>query len=174
MPFNRVIEGYLDELTALRRDLHAHPELAFEERRTADVVAAKLAEWGIEVDRGLAVTGVVGTLRRGEGRRSIALRADMDALPMPEKTALPYASRHAGRMHACGHDGHTAMLLGAARYLAETRRFDGTVHFVFQPAEEGRGGGRVMVEEGLFERFPAEAVYGMHNMPGLAVDQIAV
>ena len=174
MPINPVIAGYADELTAIRRDLHAHPEIAFEEERTAGIVADRLAEWGIAVDRGLAVTGVVGTLKAGSGTRSVALRADMDALPMPEKNEFGHASRRPGRMHACGHDGHTAMLLGAARYLAGTRNFDGTVHFVFQPAEEGRGGGRVMVEEGLFERFPADAVFGLHNMPGLATDQIAV
>ena len=174
MPINPIIAGYADELRAIRRDIHAHPEIAFEERRTAGIVAEALSRWGIAVERGVAVTGVVGTLTAGTGGRSIALRADMDALPMPEKNDFAHASRRPGLMHACGHDGHTAMLLGAARYLAETRRFDGTVHFVFQPAEEGRGGGRVMVEEGLFERFPADAVYGLHNMPGLAVDQIAV
>ena len=174
MPINPVIAGYAEELRAIRRDLHAHPEIAFEETRTAAIVADRLSEWGIAVDRGLAVTGVVGTLKAGTGTRAIALRADMDALPMPEKNDFAHASSRAGRMHACGHDGHTAMLLGAARYLAGSRNFDGTVHFVFQPAEEGRGGGRVMVEEGLFERFPADAVYGMHNMPGLATDQIAV
>lgn len=174
MPINPVIAGYTDELRGIRRDIHTHPEIAFEEWRTAGIVADRLSEWGIAVERGLAVTGVVGTLKAGSGTRSIALRADMDALPMPEKNDFAHASRQAGKMHACGHDGHTAMLLGAARYLAESGRFDGTVHFVFQPAEEGRGGGRVMVEEGLFERFPADAVYGMHNMPGLAVDQIAV
>ena len=174
MPMNSTIAGYAGEMRAIRRDLHAHPEIAFEEERTAGIVADKLAEWGIAVDRGLAVTGVVGTLTVGTGTRSVALRADMDALPMPEKNAFGHASRRAGRMHACGHDGHTAMLLGAARYLAATRDFDGTVHFIFQPAEEGRGGGRVMVEEGLFRRFPADAVYGLHNMPGLAVDRIAV
>ena len=174
MPVNPVIASYVDELRAIRRDLHAHPEIAFEEERTAAIVAERLADWGIAVDRGLAVTGVVGTLSVGSGKRSVALRADMDALPMPEKNEFGHASRNPGRMHACGHDGHTAMLLGAARYLAGSRNFDGTVHFVFQPAEEGRGGGRVMVEEGLFDRFPADAVYGLHNMPGLATDQIAV
>ena len=174
MPINPTIAGYAEELTEIRRDLHAHPEIAFEEERTAGIVADRLAEWGIAVDRGLAVTGVVGTLKAGSGARSVALRADMDALPMPEKNEFGHASRRPGRMHACGHDGHTAMLLGAARYLAGTRNFDGTVHFVFQPAEEGRGGGRVMVEEGLFDRFPADAVFGLHNMPGLATDQIAV
>ncbi len=174
MAVNPIIAGYVDELKAIRRDIHAHPEIAFEEERTAGIVADRLAEWGIAVDRGLAVTGVVGTLTVGSGTRSVALRADMDALPMPEKNDFGHASRRPGQMHACGHDGHTAMLLGAARYLASSRNFDGTVHFVFQPAEEGRGGGRVMVEEGLFERFPADAVFGLHNMPGLATDQIAV
>lgn len=169
----RILE-FSDELTELRRDLHAHPELGFEEHRTADIVARKLSEWGIEVDRGLGVTGVVGTLQAGTGNRSVGLRADMDALPMPERGDLPYASRTEGKMHACGHDGHTVMLLGAARYLAETRQFSGTVHFIFQPAEEGRGGAARMVEDGFFDRFPLDAVYGMHNMPGLDPDQMAV
>jgi len=151
-----------------RRDIHAHPELAFQEHRTSQLVADKLASWGIEVTRGIAGTGLVGTLRgrnaaQGNSRRSIGLRADMDALPMQEITGLPYASQTPGKMHACGHDGHTAMLLGAAKYLAETRNFDGTVHFIFQPAEEDGGGGRVMVEEGLFTRFPCDAVFGIHN-----------
>lgn len=168
------IAGFHEEMAGWRRHIHAHPEMAFKERQTADFVAAKLAEFGIEVHRGLARTGVVGTLRTGAGTSTLALRADMDALPIAEKTGLGHASRNAGVMHACGHDGHTAMLLGAARYLAETRNFDGTVHFVFQPAEENEGGGRVMVEEGLFEQFPAEAVYGMHNWPGLPVGQFAV
>ena len=165
--FNRIAEFH-DELTAWRRDIHAHPELGFEEQRTSDLVAAKLQEFGIEVHRGLARTGVVGTLRgNAASGRSIALRADMDALPMPEANTFAHASTAPGKMHACGHDGHTVMLLGAARYLAETRNFAGTVHFVFQPAEEGAGGGKVMIEEGLFERFPADEVYGLHNMPGL-------
>jgi hippurate hydrolase len=151
-----------------RRDIHAHPELAFQEHRTSQLVADKLTSWGIEVTRGIAGTGLVGTLRgrgaaQGNSRRSIGLRADMDALPMQEITGLPYASQTPGKMHACGHDGHTAMLLGAAKYLAETRDFDGTVHFIFQPAEEDGGGGRVMVEEGLFTRFPCDAVFGIHN-----------
>jgi hippurate hydrolase len=146
---NRIADA-ADELTEWRRDLHAHPELGFQETRTSDVVAAKLEAWGIEVTRGIARTGIVGTLRCGTSRRAIGIRADMDALPIEEATGLPYASQNPGRMHACGHDGHTTMLLGAARYLAETRNFDGTVHFIFQPAEEGPGGGRVMVEEGLF------------------------
>jgi len=154
-----------EELTAWRRDIHAHPELCFEEHRTSDLVAARLESFGIEVTRGIAKTGVVGTLKTGTGNRAIALRADMDALPLNEKNEFAYRSRHDGRMHACGHDGHTTILLGAARYLAKTRNFDGTVYFVFQPAEEGGGGGRIMVEEGLFDRFPAEAVYGLHNAP---------
>lgn len=165
---------HLAELTSLRRDLHAHPELGFEEHRTADLVAEKLAAWGIEVHRGLGQTGVVGTVTAGSGDRAIALRADMDALAMPELADRPHRSTHPGRMHACGHDGHTTMLLGAARYLSENRQFDGTVHLIFQPAEEGRGGARAMIEGGFFDRFPVDSVYGMHNMPGLAPDQIAV
>jgi len=160
---------YQDELTAIRRDIHAHPELGLEEYRTADIVARKLEEWGIEVHRGVGVTGVVGVLRSGNGQASIGLRADMDALPILEATGLPHASLNAGRMHACGHDGHTTMLLGAARYLAETRDFNGTVNFIFQPAEEGVGGALAMLKDGLFERFPCNAVYGMHNRPGLPV-----
>jgi len=161
-------------LVALRHDLHAHPELGFEETRTADILAAKLAEAGVSVHRGLGLTGVVGTLTRGNGPGRIALRADMDALAMPELTALPYASRNPGRMHACGHDGHSVMLLGAARQLARDGRFNGTVHFIFQPAEEGRGGAQRMVEDGFFDRFPVDRVYGLHNMPGLDPDEIAV
>jgi amidohydrolase len=165
------IDDLLPDLIALRRDLHAHPELAFEEKRTAGVVAAALRLIGLEVHEGLAGTGVVGTLRQGASNRRIGLRADMDALPMAEQSRLGYASRHAGAHHGCGHDGHTAMLLGAARHLARTRRFDGTVHFIFQPAEEGRGGARVMVEQGLFERFPCDAVYALHNWPDLPLGQ---
>lgn len=161
-------------LVALRHDLHAHPELGFEETRTAAIVAEKLAEVGIAVHRGLGTTGVVGTLTRGNGPGRIALRADMDALAMPEATGLPFASRNPGRMHACGHDGHTVMLLGAARKLALSGDFDGTVHFVFQPAEEGRGGAQRMVDDGFFQRFPVDRVYGLHNMPGLDSDEIAV
>ncbi|MBX5158474.1 MULTISPECIES: M20 aminoacylase family protein [unclassified Rhizobium] len=168
------IKDDLPFLTALRRDLHAHPELGFEEERTAGIVARLLEEAGIGVHRGLAGTGVVGTLQVGNGTRRIGLRADMDALAMPETAERPYRSTVPGKMHACGHDGHTAMLLGAARHLAATRGFSGTVHFIFQPAEEGRGGARRMVEEGLFKLFPCDAVYGLHNMPGLAIDQIAV
>jgi hippurate hydrolase len=163
------------ELVHIRRDIHAHPELAFEEQRTSQLVADKLAEWGIEVHRGLAKTGVVGVIRgRKEGERAIGLRADMDCLPMHETGEVPHKSKVAGRMHACGHDGHTTMLLGAARYLAQTRNFAGTVNLIFQPAEEGGGGGKVMVEEGLFERFPCEAVYALHNWPGLPPGKIAV
>ncbi|WP_064683383.1 M20 aminoacylase family protein [Rhizobium bangladeshense] len=168
------IKDDLPFLTALRRDLHAHPELGFEEERTAGIVARLLEEAGIAVHRGLGGTGVVGTLQVGNGTRRIGLRADMDALAMPEAAERPYKSTVPGRMHACGHDGHTAMLLGAARHLAATRGFCGTVHFIFQPAEEGRGGAKRMVDEGLFRLFPCDAVYGLHNMPGLAVDEIAV
>ncbi|MFD2646362.1 M20 aminoacylase family protein [Devosia albogilva] len=164
----------LESMIALRRDLHQHPELGFEEVRTSDIVAASLAEAGIEVHRGLGRTGVVGTLRAGAGSRRIALRADMDALAMPELGEPPYRSTTPNVMHACGHDGHTVMLLAAARHLARTRNFSGTVHFIFQPAEEGRGGARAMVEGGFFDQFPADAVYGLHNMPGLAVDEMAV
>lgn len=168
------ISNDLPFLTNLRRDLHAHPELGFEEERTSDIVVKFLEEAGIQVHRGLGGTGVVGTLQIGNGTRKIGLRADMDALAMPETADRPYKSTVPGKMHACGHDGHTTMLLGAARYLAETRGFSGTVHFIFQPAEEGRGGAKRMVEEGLFKQFPCDAVYGLHNMPGLAVDEIAV
>jgi amidohydrolase len=163
MPVVNRIADFAAELTEWRRDIHAHPELGLEEYRTSELVAAKLASWGIEVTRGLAGTGVVGTLRSGGSERSIGLRADMDALEMTEANEFEYRSANPGKMHACGHDGHTTMLLGAAKYLAETRNFDGTVHFIFQPAEEGLGGGRIMVEEGLFDRFPCDAVYGAHN-----------
>lgn len=162
------------ELTEWRRDLHAHPELGFEETRTSDLVAAKLAAFGCEVHRGLGKTGVVGTLREGSSARSVGLRADMDALPIEEVGACEHRSRHRGKMHACGHDGHTTMLLGAARYLAETRNFDGSVHFIFQPAEEGMGGATAMVEDGLFEKFPCDAIFGMHNRPGLPIGHFAV
>jgi amidohydrolase len=164
------LQAYEAELIEIRRDIHAHPEIGFEETRTAALVAEKLRGWGVEVAEGLAKTGVVGTVRGTRpGQRAIGLRADMDALNILEKTNLPYASQNPGKMHACGHDGHTTMLLGAARYLAEHPDFGGTVHFIFQPAEEGGGGGRVMVEEGLFDRFPCDAVYGMHNKPGIPV-----
>jgi hippurate hydrolase len=164
-------------ISELRRDIHAHPELCFEEVRTADLVAARLAEWGIAVHRGLGTTGVVGVVHGRDGGasgRAIGLRADMDALPMTEFNTFAHASRHAGKMHACGHDGHTAMLLAAAQHLARQRDFDGTVYLIFQPAEEGGGGAREMINDGLFERFPMEAVFGMHNWPGMAVGQFAV
>src|SRR5262252_2665833 len=168
------IEGYHDDLTNWRRDIHAHPELGFEEHRTSDLVAEKLAQFGYEVFRGIGRTGVVGRLRAGTSVRSIGLRADMDALPIQEATNLPYRSRHNGRMHACGHDGHTTMLMGAARYLAETRNFDGTVHFIFQPAEEGLGGAEAMVREGMLDSFRCDALFGMHNAPGLAVGKFTI
>ncbi len=174
MPLKERIAEYDEELAAIRRDIHKHPETAFEEERTAAIVAERLASWGVEVHRGLAKTGVVGTLRSGASDRAIGLRADMDALDMDELNEVPYRSVHAGKMHACGHDGHTTMLLGAARYLAETRAFDGAVQFIFQPAEELGGGARVMIEDGLFERFPVDAVYGMHNMPGIPAGSFAV
>jgi amidohydrolase len=176
MPIINRIAEFHDDMTEWRHDLHAHPETAFEERRTSAFVAAKLREFGLDaVDEGLAGTGVVGTLKgRRPGSRAIGLRADMDALPIAEKNDFAHRSTHDGKMHACGHDGHTTMLLGAARYLAETRNFAGTVHFIFQPAEENEGGGRVMVEQGLFDKFPVEAVYGMHNFPGIPVGKFAV
>ena len=167
------LETLAADMTAWRRDLHAHPETAFEERRTSDIVAEKLASFGLEVHRGLAGTGVVAVLRNGAGP-AVAFRADMDALHIAEETNLPHASRHPGRMHACGHDGHTAMLLGAARYLTENPVFQGTIVFVFQPAEENEGGGRVMVEDGLFDLFPVDQVFGLHNWPGLPVGRIAL
>ena len=164
-------------MAALRRDIHAHPELCFEEVRTADLVARQLAGWGIPVHRGLGRTGVVGTVHGRDGGacgRAIGLRADMDALPMQEFNTFAHTSRHAGKMHACGHDGHTAMLLAAAQHLAQHRDFDGTVHLIFQPAEEGGGGAREMVQDGLFEQFPMQAVFGMHNWPGMPVGTFAV
>lgn len=169
------IVAWQDDITAIRRDLHAHPELAYEEYRTADTVAHWLTEWGIEVHRGLAGTGVVGTIqgKLGTGPR-IGLRADMDALPVLEQNDFAHVSRHEGKMHACGHDGHTAMLLSAARYLAAHRDFAGTVYVIFQPAEEGFAGARKMIEEGLFTRFPMDAVFGMHNWPGLPAGEFAV
>jgi hippurate hydrolase len=174
MPIIDRIAQLHDDLTSWRRDIHAHPELGFEERRTSDLVAAKLAEFGCEVHRGIGKTGVVGRLRVGNSPRTVGLRADMDALPIEEANTFDHRSRHEGRMHACGHDGHTTMLLGAARYLAETRAFDGTVHFIFQPAEEGLGGAEAMVKEGVFERFPCDAIFGMHNAPGIAVGKFAI
>ena len=174
MPVINRIAAFHEDMISWRHDIHRNPETAFEEHRTAEMVARQLESFGIEVHRGLAGTGVVGTLRAGKGGRAIALRADIDALHIQEKNAVPHASCVPGKMHACGHDGHTAMLLGAAKYLAETRRFDGTVHFVFQPAEENEGGGRVMVEQGLFEKFPCDAIYGMHNWPGMATGNFAI
>lgn len=164
-------------IAAVRKDIHAHPELCFEEVRTADVVAQKLTEWGIPIHRGLGKTGVVGIVKGRDGGasgRAIGLRADMDALPMQEFNTFAHASKHAGKMHACGHDGHVAMLLAAAQHFAKHRNFDGTVYLIFQPAEEGGGGARVMIEDGLFEQFPMEAVYGMHNWPGMPVGTFAV
>ena len=167
------IRTFHDELTAIRRDFHAHPEIGMEETRTAGIVAAKLREWGIEVHEGVGRTGVVGVLRRGAGP-SVGLRADMDCLPMEEQTNLDYRSNTPGRMHACGHDGHTTMLLGAARYLAQSDTFRGTVHFIFQPGEEGMGGALAMLEDRLFERFPCDAIYAMHNRPGMALGAFAI
>ncbi|MGO1117237.1 M20 aminoacylase family protein [Rhodovibrionaceae bacterium A322] len=163
-----------DELTAIRRDIHMHPETAFEEHRTADIVAEKLESWGIDVHRGLAKTGVVGTLKAGTANRAIGLRADLDALDLHELNDFDHKSKYEGKMHGCGHDGHTVMLLGAAKYLAETKNFDGTVQFIFQPAEENVAGGRVMISDGLFEKFPVEEVYGMHNMPGFELGKFAM
>ena len=164
-----------DEMVAIRRDIHKHPETAFEEVRTADIVAAKLTEWGIPIHRGLATTGVVGTLKGARpGQKTIGLRADMDALHLQEKNDFDHRSVIDGKMHACGHDGHTAMLLAAAKHLAANPDFAGTVHFIFQPAEEGSGGARVMIEEGLFDLFPCDAVYGMHNMPGVPTGHFAI
>ena len=167
------LDGWLsqhtDELTAIRRDIHAHPELGLEEHRTAALVAAKLREWGVEVTEGVGGTGVVGVIRgRLGGQRAVGLRADMDCLALEEQTALPWASQHPGKMHACGHDGHTTMLLGAAGYLAQNRDFGGTAVMIFQPAEEGRGGARAMLDDDLFGRFPCDAIYGLHNSPGMA------
>ncbi|MDO9143987.1 M20 aminoacylase family protein [Rhodoferax sp.] len=172
----KIIDAILTQapgLAALRRDLHAHPELCFNEFRTADVVAAKLTDWGIPVHRGLGTTGVVGIVKNGTSSRAIGLRADMDALPMQEANTFAHASTQPGKMHACGHDGHTAMLLAAAQYFAKHRNFDGTVYLIFQPAEEGGGGAREMIKDGLFDKFPMDAVFGMHNWPGLQFGQFA-
>ena len=168
------IMAFQSELRRIRRDLHAHPELCYEEQRTSDVVAAKLTEWGIPVVRGLGRTGVVGIIKNGTSERAIGIRADMDALPMQEINTFEHASRHPGKMHACGHDGHTAMLLGAAYHLARHRHFDGTVYLIFQPAEEGGAGAREMINDGLFTRFPMDAIYGMHNWPGAATGTLSV
>ena len=167
---------FLADLVAIRRDIHAHPELAFKEGRTSDIVARELSAYGLEVHRGLAKTGVVGVLRKGTSRRAIGLRADMDALPLSEKNTFAHHSRHDGQMHACGHDGHTTLLLGAARYLAENvdqLDFDGTVYFIFQPAEESEGGAKVMIEDGLFRQFPMDSVFGLHNWPGIPVGELS-
>jgi len=174
LPVINRIAAFADDLTEWRRDLHAHPEIGLQEFRTSAVVAEKLRGWGIEVTTGIAGTGLVGTLRRGRSQRAIGIRADMDALPMEEANTFAHRSQNPGRMHACGHDGHTTMLLGAARYLAETGNFDGTVHFIFQPAEENEGGGRIMVEEGLFQRFPCDMVFGAHNDTSLPKGAMAV
>lgn len=174
MPIIPAVLELADELTEIRRDIHAHPELGFEEQRTSDIIAQKLAEFGCEVHRGLATTGVVGTIRKGNSLKAIGLRADMDCLPMQELNEFAHRSQHDGKMHGCGHDGHTTMLLGAARYLAATRNFEGTVHFIFQPGEEGYGGGRVMVQQGLFDKFPCDAVFAMHNKPGIPLGSMAV
>ncbi|MCC8961651.1 amidohydrolase [Bradyrhizobium sp. Pear76] len=175
MPTIERIDSFADELTAIRRDLHAHPEIGFEEVRTSGIVADRLTSWGIEVHRGLGGTGVVGVLKgKGNSTKKIGLRADMDALPMEENTNLKWRSTIPGRFHGCGHDAHTTMLLGTARYLAETRNFDGTVHFIFQPAEEGLGGARAMIKDGLFKQFPCDEVYGLHNAPDLNHGEIAI
>ena len=176
----KLIESILAQaptMAAIRRDLHAHPELCFEEVRTADIVAAKLTEWGIPIHRGMGTTGVIGIVHGRDGGacgRGIGLRADMDALPMQEFNTFAHASQHAGKMHACGHDGHTAMLLAAAQHLAKHRDFDGTVYLIFQPAEEGGGGAREMIKDGLFDKFAMEAVFGMHNWPGMPAGSFAV
>ena len=173
----QIIESILADaavVTSIRRDIHAHPELCFEEQRTADVIARALADWGIPVHRGLGKTGVVGIVKNGSSPRAVGLRADIDALPMTEHNTFAHASRHAGKMHACGHDGHTAMLLAAAKHLSRHRNFDGTVYLVFQPAEEGGGGAREMIKDGIFERFPMEAIFGLHNWPGMRVGTVGV
>ena len=161
-------------MTSWRRDIHAHPEIAFDEHRTSKIVAEKLESFGIEVETGIAGTGVVGTLKKGRGNRAIGLRADLDALPIHEANDFDHKSKHDGLMHACGHDGHTCMLLGAAKYLAEYDDFEGIVHFIFQPAEENEGGGRAMVEAGLFDKYPVESVFGMHNIPGMPTGSFAI
>ena len=173
----QVIESILADaaqIAAIRRDIHAHPELCFEERRTADVIAAQLTAWGIPIHRGLGKTGIVASIRNGTSQRAVGLRADIDALPITEFNTFAHKSTHVGKMHACGHDGHTAMLLAAAKHLSKHRNFDGTVHLIFQPAEEGGGGAREMMRDGLFEKFPMEAVFGAHNWPGLAAGQFAL
>jgi hippurate hydrolase len=168
------IVEFQSELQQIRRDIHAHPELCFEEQRTSEIIAQKLTEWGIPVIRGLGLTGVVGVIRNGTGKRAVGLRADMDALPVQEINTFSHTSKHQGKMHACGHDGHVAMLLGAAHYLSKHRNFDGTVYVIFQPAEEGGGGAKRMMDDGLFEQCPMEAVFGMHNWPGVPVGTFGV
>ena len=173
----RLIESILSDaaaITTLRRDIHAHPELCFEEQRTSDLIAKALTDWGIPVHRGMGKTGVVGIVKSGTSARAVGLRADIDALPMTEANRFAHASTHAGKMHACGHDGHTAMLLAAAKHLAKHRQFDGTIYLVFQPAEEGGGGAREMMKDGLFEKFPMEAIFGAHNWPGMPVGHFAL
>jgi len=173
----RLIESILADAAAIatvRRDIHAHPELCFEEQRTSDVIAKQLTDWGIPVHRGMGKTGVVGIITNGTSKRAVGLRADIDALPMTEHNTFAHASQHHGKMHACGHDGHTAMLLAAAKHMAKNRSFDGTVYVVFQPAEEGGGGAREMIRDGLFEKFPMEAIFGAHNWPGMQVGQFAI
>ncbi|MBB6890460.1 amidohydrolase [Escherichia coli] len=163
------IRGFEEELREIRHQIHENPELGLQEFKTSALVAEKLRQWGYEVEQGLATTGIVATLKVGDGEKSIGLRADMDALPIYENSGKPWASKHPGLMHACGHDGHTTILLGAARYFAETRRFNGTLRLIFQPAEEMINGGEIMVKEGLFDHFPCDVIFGMHNMPGLPV-----
>ena len=173
----RLIESILADaaaIAAVRRDIHAHPELCFEEKRTSDVIAKQLTDWGIPIHRGLGTTGVVAILKNGNSSRAVGLRADIDALPMTEHNTFAHASKHPGKMHSCGHDGHTAMLLAAAKHLSKHRNYDGTVYLVFQPAEEGGGGAREMIKDGLFEKFPMEAMFGAHNWPGMAVGQFAL
>lgn len=174
MQITERIAGMHADMILWRRDIHAHPELGFEEKRTSELIAQKLAAFGIEVYRCIGRTGVVGRLRAGTSQRSLGLRADMDGLPIQEQNSFEYRSQYDGKMHACGHDGHTTMLLGAARYLAETRNFDGTVHFIFQPAEEGIGGAKAMIEDGLFDKFPCDAIFGMHNRPNMQAGHFAV